>query len=331
MRSRNILNAGLFFSIVLAVSSLIGFAVSLGVKDEQVFVHVGRSYYASTESNKNERKEQSFFNFGDENDNVLSFNIFDAQNRQITLPSMQTHSSGSDVSGGESRGQSSQASVEDIIYYLENPGKCAPLTTLSIGGTIVADQWKESVALLKEGRGRSENVYVSRVGDEVIDGIKIGFVWRNLVIFNTPQGVRCIGEGVGEGKPEPPEQRVADRGRPPVQGEDDFEIRQVGENQFVIRRQDLQKATGNLNALATQARIVPAKKENGFRILNIRNGSLYQKIGIQNGDIVRSINGIEISSPDKALEAYSRLQSASNISIDIIRRGGNQTLEYTIE
>jgi general secretion pathway protein C len=331
MRSRTILNAALFFAIVFTVSSLIGFAVALAVKEEQVFVHVGKSYYSSTMETASEKAGKGFFNFGEESDNILSYNIFDAQNRMLTLPQMQGQGENGGGEGDVHRSESREASIEDIVYYIENPGKCPALTSLTIGGTIVADQWEESVALLKEGKGRSENVYVSRVGDEVTDGIKVGFVWRNLIIFNTNQGIRCIGEGVGEAKVQQPEPRVADRGRPAPKSDDDFEIKQVGENQYVIRRQDIQKATGNLNALATQARIIPARKENGFRILNIRNGSLYQKIGIQNGDVIKSINGIDISSPDKALEAYSRLQSASKISIDIVRRGGNQTLEYTIE
>ncbi len=331
IKSRTILNVALFCSIVFSMSSIIGFFISIGVKDDQVFVPVGRSYYASTMEDALLRSGQGFFNFGDESDNILSYNIFNAENRLLTLPQMQGQGDGG-ASVADRRSESREASVEDIIYYIENPGECPRLPDMNIGGTIVADQWEESVALLREGRGRSESVYVSRVGDEVKDGIKIGFVWRNLVIFNTNQGIRCIGEGVGEAKSQPQQEpRVADRGRPAPQADDDFQIKQVGENQYVIRRQDLQKATGNLNALATQARIVPARKENGFRILNIRNGSLYQRIGIQNGDIVKSINGIDISSPDKALQAYSRLQSASNISIDIIRRGNNQTLEYTIE
>jgi len=267
--------------------------------------------------------------FGEENDNILSYNIFDAENRSLTLSTMQAQ--GGQAGGGGYGSGTSDASPDDILFYLENPGKCSLLSSLTLGGTIVADDWEQSVVVLKEGRGRSENVYVSRIGDEVINGIKIGFVWRNLVILNTPQGVRCIGDGVGEGKTEQPESRITERGSPAPQSDDDFEIKKVGENQYVIRRQDIQKATGNLNALATQARIIPARKENGFRLLNIRNGSLYQKIGIQNGDIIKSINGIDISSPDKALEAYSRLQSASKISIDIVRRGGNETLEYTIE
>ncbi len=328
MRSRNILNAGLFLSIVFAISTLIGFVITMAVKEDQVFVPIGRSYYASTGSDVDDGISDSFFNFGEESDNILSYNIFDAEMRSITLAEMRSESAGDP---GGARERVSQASADDILYFLENPGECIAMSDLTLGGTIVASDWEDSVAVVKAGRGREETVHVSRVGDEVTDGVKIGFVWRNLVIFNTSQGVRCIGEGVGEAKK--PEPKVAERERPaPKQAsDDDFEIKQVGENQYVIRRQDLQRATGNLNALATQARIVPAKKENGFRILNIRRNSLYERIGIRNGDIIKSINGIDISSPDKALEAYSRLQSASNISIDIIRRGNNETLQYTIE
>ena len=87
----------------------------------------------------------------------------------------------------------------------------------------------------------------------------------------------------------------------------------------------------NLNHLATQARIVPARKENGFKLFSIKPGSIYKKIGLKNGDIIKSINGIDLSSPDKALEAYQRLRSADKLSLDIVRRGKKESLDYTID
>ena len=144
--------------------------------------------------------------------------------------------------------------------------------------------------------------------------------------------MKCVGEGVGEAKPMPLPEVPKIAGEPQQsKGDDDFDIRNVGPNQYVVKRADLNKATGNLGALASQARIVPSAKDNGFKIFSIAKDSLYSKIGIQNGDVLKSINGIELSSPDKALEAYSRLQSASKLSLDIVRKGQNETLEYTIE
>ena len=44
-------------------------------------------------------------------------------------------------------------------------------------------------------------------------------------------------------------------------------------------------------------------------------------IGLQNGDTLLRINGHDVSSPDKALEAYTTIRGASSITLDIERRG----------
>jgi general secretion pathway protein C len=86
--------------------------------------------------------------------------------------------------------------------------------------------------------------------------------------------------------------------------------------------------------LATSARIVPSIKDgqpNGFKLYAIRPSSYFAKLGFQNGDTITQFNGMDISSPEKALEAYSKLRSVSKITIEIIRRGQPVSLEYTIK
>jgi general secretion pathway protein C len=233
---------------------------------------------------------------------------------------------------GETTGEGviPEANMDDIYFYFENPDKCPALSSLVLSGTIVANEMDQSIAILKEAKSRDEGAIIARVGSDVVDGVKLALVWRNFVVLRTNSGIRCIGDGVGDEKAVSSEPMGLQTGAPPT-SDDGIEVRKVGENQYVIRRQDLMKVTGNLNSLARQARIVPSKKDNGFKVFSITKDSLYSKIGIQNGDVIKSINGIELSSPDKALEAYSRLQSASKLSLDIIRRGSNETMEYTIE
>jgi general secretion pathway protein C len=71
-------------------------------------------------------------------------------------------------------------------------------------------------------------------------------------------------------------------------------------------------------------------KANGFKLFSIRPGSLYSKIGIQNGDVVQRINGYEMSSPDKALEIYTKLKDSKQVTVDLLRRGKPQTVDYSI-
>jgi general secretion pathway protein C len=321
MKSRTILNFGLFFSISLAVASSLGFAVNFIVKDSQVFVPIGKSYYKGDDESLKTEKES--FYFGKDSSSVASNNIFDSAMRSITL----TESKMGTVNENDSVPEVNRG---DILFYFENPGKCPAMSGMEISGTVVADEMDKSVAILKDGKGRNAGVYITQVGSVVKENITLELVWRNFVILKTAGGIKCIGEGVGDSKAEAVESPVAS-GVQTKEADEGLEVRKVGENQYVIKRSDLMKLTGNLNSLARQARIIPARNENGFKIFSIKQNSLYRKIGIVNGDVIKSINGIELSSPDKALEAYSRLQSASKLSLDIKRGGKNETLEYTIE
>ena len=323
LKSRTVLNIALFIAIAAAVLSFIGFLLAFVVKGEQVYVPIGKNYYKTLEGTGSEEKKENFY-FGKNPNNMSAANIFDSSSRFIALTEQQN------TDTVEENAVVPEMSKEDIFFYLENPDKCTLLPGYELTGTIVAKDNDFSFAILK---GKGNGGAVTRTGTEVQDGVILAFVWRNIAIFRTTSGIKCIGEGVGEGKPVPvPEApKAAGETQSQPKGDDEFDIRNVGPNQYVIKRADLNKATGNLGALASQARIVPSAKDNGFKIFSIAKDSLYSKIGIQNGDVLKSINGIELSSPDKALEAYSRLQSASKLSLDIVRKGQNETLEYTIE
>jgi general secretion pathway protein C len=74
---------------------------------------------------------------------------------------------------------------------------------------------------------------------------------------------------------------------------------------------------------------VPQEKS-GAKLYGIQRGSLLGKLGIQNGDTLRTINGFDMSSPDSALEAYVKLRGASQLSVALVRRGAPVTIEYQI-
>jgi general secretion pathway protein C len=110
-------------------------------------------------------------------------------------------------------------------------------------------------------------------------------------------------------------------------------IRKVSDSQYEIQRSVIDSTLSNLNAVATQARIVPSFKNgvaNGFKLFSIQPGSLYSSIGIENGDVIQRINGYEINSPDKALEIYQKLRSSSHITIELERNGRPLRKEYNV-
>lgn len=95
----------------------------------------------------------------------------------------------------------------------------------------------------------------------------------------------------------------------------------------------IDKVLANTTALATSARFVPSIKDgkpNGFKLYAIKPGSMFAKIGMQNADLIKAINGLDMSTPDKALEAYTKLKSASHLTVVLERRNENITLDYQI-
>lgn len=75
--------------------------------------------------------------------------------------------------------------------------------------------------------------------------------------------------------------------------------------------------------VAHQARIVPAFERGvpiGFKLLSLRPGSAWRAAGLENGDVVERINGLDLTSPEKALVIYSTLRCARRFNVEV-RRG----------
>ena len=68
----------------------------------------------------------------------------------------------------------------------------------------------------------------------------------------------------------------------------------------------------------------------GFKLYAIRPGSLIAALGLENGDTLKSINGLDLSDARQALEAFNRLRSASHLTLAVERRGARTTLDFTV-
>lgn len=145
------------------------------------------------------------------------------------------------------------------------------------------------------------------------------------------------GEGGGAGAFGGPVPPIARAPVPPPAGGEAAStaegIRKVSENQYEVSRSVIDGSLSNLNAVATQARIVPSFKNgvaNGFKLFSIQPNSLYANIGVENGDVIQRINGYEINSPDKALEVYQKLRTSPHITIELERNGKPVRKEYNV-
>ncbi|HEX2574013.1 MAG TPA: type II secretion system protein GspC [Polyangia bacterium] len=102
---------------------------------------------------------------------------------------------------------------------------------------------------------------------------------------------------------------------------------------YEIERALIDRLLSDPTALATAARFVPwigDGRPRGFRLYQIRPGSIFDRLGLRNGDRVETVNGMEMNTPDQALDVYTKVRSASHLTIVVERQGKTVTLDYAI-
>ena len=85
--------------------------------------------------------------------------------------------------------------------------------------------------------------------------------------------------------------------------------------------------------ILNSARLVPESmngKTIGFKIYGITSGSLFEKIKLENGDVITSVNGINLEDPSQGFKIYEALQDETNITLQIKRAGGQMTKKVTV-
>lgn len=205
-------------------------------------------------------------------------------------------------------------------------------------GTLLASDPQWSIASIQDVVTNVSNTYM--VGDQ-IQGAQVLEVERKRVIVLNNGRKEYIDDQPGDGSgavamaPAMPQPTIS--ATPVNTGAPNNNlgsgIKAISENEYEVPKAEIDKTLGNLNDVAMQARIVPAFKDgvaHGFKLFSIRPDSIYTKIGVQNGDVIKRINGYDLNSPEKALEIYSKLKEASRIDIELERNGSTIRKTYSI-
>ena len=59
--------------------------------------------------------------------------------------------------------------------------------------------------------------------------------------------------------------------------------------------------------------------------------SILGELGMRNGDMLQTINGFDMSDPDKAVDAYAQLRRAGKLNLAFSRDGAPQTVNVKIK
>jgi len=133
--------------------------------------------------------------------------------------------------------------------------------------------------------------------------------------------------------PPPTAAPVATAALPVEKKETQALVKVEGGGKFSIDQKEIDNALTNLDKLYTEIRAVPNfvdGKVSGMKILSVKSGSLFSKLGLQRGDVLQRINGIELD-VKRGFEIFNQLKDQKSLTVDLLRQGSQQTFEYEVK
>ena len=212
---------------------------------------------------------------------------------------------------------------------------------LKLIGTMVGSA-ERSYALIEDLNSQRRLLY--RI-DEVVQGAKILEISRNRVVLDNRghreellihQDLETTlppTEATPEPTLQPPSETIEAGNQADVEEASSPDIRQIGDNEWSISRDEISKQFEQLHQLLGKARLIPHFRDDhaaGFMITRLSTKSFLEQIGLRNGDVLTAINGQKLNTLEDALNAYQSLQSESLLQLDIERNWRKETFSYEI-
>ena len=226
---------------------------------------------------------------------VTERNIFNPAEKGLPLPPLQGKSSG--IKGER--------------------GKDSPTGRIRLIGTVTGPD--RSYAIIQE-EGK-QKIYPLH---SEVDGGRIVQISRDRILLDRHGKEEVLSTWEKKGAPPPPARPSKPEGEV---------VQKLSANRFLVNREDVTASVGNVNQFMTQARFKPyfvGGQPGGFSVSEIQPGTLMEKLGLRNQDVVKRINGRVINKPEDVFQAYSQLLRDSNIEVEIERNARTEVLRYEI-
>jgi general secretion pathway protein C len=207
-----------------------------------------------------------------------------------------------------------------------------PMSNLKIISTVASkDDAYWSFAMVDSGGG---NIKMYRMGDELNGRTVSGVTWKYLFLrgntdecymdmFPDPNAKAPAAPKKGP-KPVPPP--------PPAKGADN-RIQKLSDTEAVVERSLINELLANPTSFVKTVRVRPHReggKVVGYKLRRFRANSPLAALGAQKGDIIRAVNGVDLTSMDKALGAYQSMRGANDLTFSITRNGKPMDLRVSI-
>jgi hypothetical protein len=111
-------------------------------------------------------------------------------------------------------------------------------------------------------------------------------------------------------------------------------VRKVDTGRFVLRRDFVEKALARMSKIARANRFSTVHRGGrirGVRIERLPPHGLLPRVGLERGDILRTLNGYALGDPKDMMEAYAGLGSAGRLTLVVQRGSKTLALDYRVQ
>jgi general secretion pathway protein C len=207
---------------------------------------------------------------------------------------------------------------------------------LKLLGTVASSDPRASWAAIEDTTRRERQIV--RAEDQLLDKATVVRIERRRIVLENAgkrEELALDEEDASLARP----MRTSARGRSaaPVADVSDLRerVQRLADDSFQVQREDVQDVMRNPAELFSQARILPKYEEGemvGVQLNAIQPGSLFEDIGILDGDVITEVNGIVISSPQDSAALLRELTQSDQFDVEVLGAdGAPRTLSYVIQ
>jgi len=221
-------------------------------------------------------------------------------------------------------------SLDDLAGTASASGESPPVASLEgaeLVGTMVSSNQKDSLAtVVLSAKGDTKFVLLSE-GDSLGEATVISIESKRVVFMQG--GQEKVLNLLGETKNSP---LVATTTNPPSAAgtnPTDSQIQQVGPYKYEVDKAVISDFMKNMASASSGARIMP-DANGGFKVSFVRSFSVFYKLGIRSGDVISSVNNIQLDSIDQTFALYTKLKDANHLTLSVNRGGQTINMDYSI-
>lgn len=185
-------------------------------------------------------------------------------------------------------------------------------------------------AIIEEIATKSQNLYKV---DDTVQGAKIVEIQRNRVILmvgtrreTLELAVSSLGSPAG---PEPPGPKPVAAAKPAPREA----VRVMSPTEFEINKRTLLARIGGLETVMANAKLEPYVVDGvpkGLRLTGIEGISMATFVGIQNGDVITSVNGQDLTSMQKAYQVFQKARTQPQLDVQLLRGDQVKALQFKL-